>query len=150
MKKALVTCFLIGNVLLVASCAVGDKELVVKFTGNECSYSGPAELPIGEHTFALYNESEFFDIDMWVLRFRDGKTMQDALALQGEPGKWLNLPQWMVDTVAIEQDRKKEDGGEDWTFSLDRAGDYVVETYSLQPLKLWYCAPLTVIESPSE
>ena len=61
------------------------EEIEVTFDGNECTVSGPTELPIGEHSFILNDLSET-NAELWVLRLRDGKTFQYLLDEQGERG----------------------------------------------------------------
>jgi len=66
----------------------------VTFDGNECTVSGQTESPIGEHSFILNDLSEM-NSELWVLRLRNGKTFQDLLDEQGEPGVWWAKPSWV-------------------------------------------------------
>ena len=130
-------------------------ELV--FDGTECTVSVPTELPPGKHSIVLRNLTEE-DVNLFVSRHIGGKTFQDVLDLQGEPGG--SLPYSVYDELfdkVIEPGsaQHKPDGGEVHTYLLISEGEYVVgvwiyETAESDAMKTWFCAPLWVKEAPSE
>jgi len=130
------------------------EEIEVTFDGNECTVSGPTELPIGEHSFILNDLSEM-NAELWVLRLRDGKTFQYLLDEQGErggPGVWWPQPSWVVHARHTGGPLKNANGGEIWTYVVDIEGDYVIMVGEYRPCskRIWFCPPLMVIETPSE
>lgn len=130
------------------------EEIEVTFDGNECTVSGPTELPIGEHSFILNDLSEM-NAELWVLRLRDGKTFQYLLDEQGErggPGVWWPKPSWVVHARHTGGPLKNANGGEVWTYLADIEGDYVIMVGEYTPAskRIWFCPPLKVIETLSE
>lgn len=121
----------------------------VTFDGNECTVSGPTELPTGDHSFVWKDLSEE-NIDLWVARLLDDKTFQDLLDLQSEPGEYYPQPSWTVHPTQLGRAWNESIGGEVYTFSLNIEGEYVTLVGGYSPLSLWFCAPLKVIEAPSE
>ena len=69
---------------------VGD----VIFDGTECTVSGSTELPPGRYSFVLKDLSEE-DVHLFVSRLTDGKTFQDLLDLQSEPGEYVPEQDWL-------------------------------------------------------
>jgi len=126
--------------------------IVVTFDGNVCTVSGPTELPAGDQPFVLNDLSEM-NVDLWVSRLNDGKTLQDLLDEQSEPGVWWPKPSWVEYSRHTGGPWKNANGvGEIWTYFVEKEGDYFVYVGkdTAQTKSLWVCAPLKVIEAPSE
>ena len=119
----------------------------VTFDGTECTVSGPTELPTGDHKFVLKDLSEQNQV-LYVSLLLDGKTYQDLLDLQSEPGEYYPKPRWSVHTTGGM--RRNAKGENVYTFSLDIEGEHAIYLGSAFPHSLWFCAPLKVIEAPSE
>ena len=60
----------------------------VIFDGTECTVTGSKKLPPGKYSYVLHDESEY-EAQMYIGRLLDGKTTQDMLDLQGEPGAYV-------------------------------------------------------------
>jgi hypothetical protein len=121
----------------------------VTFDGNECIVSGPTELSIGEHSFVLKDLSEQ-NAYLLVSLLHDGKTFQDWLDEQSEPGVFAR-PSW-VEFPSQLGAPKKTNGGEVWTYILRKEGEHFISVGEDLPdsKRLWFCSPLEVIEAPSE
>ena len=122
--------------------------IVVTFDGNECTVSGPTELPTGEHSFLLKDLSGQGQY-LYVSRLLDGKTFQDVLDLQSEPGVYYPKPSWVVYAPRRPTERIAE-GEHVYTFILNKEGEYAIYLGTSSPSSLWFCAPLKVMEAPSE
>ena len=121
--------------------------IVVTFDGNECTVSGPTELPTGEHSF-LVKDLSGQRLLLYVSRLVDGKTFQDMLDLQSEPGEYYSKPSWVIYPGRTSE--RIAEGEDLFTFSLDKEGEHAIYLFGDWPLSLWFCAPLKVMEAPSE
>ena len=126
-------------------------EFEVTFDGNECTVSGPSESLTGHHSFIL-NDLSDKRVDLWVGRLLEGKTVQDLLDEQGEPGVWWPKPSWFFYAQQIGTAWINENGGKVWTYLLNEEGEYVIYVgiYLADTKNLWFCAQTLVIEAPSE
>ena len=123
------------------------EAIEVTFDGNECIVTGPTELPTGEHSFLLKDLSGQAQV-LYVPHLLDGKTFQDMVDLQSEPGVYYPKPSWCIHAEAT---REWIAEGEDlYTFYLNKEGEHAILLGSWYPLSLWFCAPLKVMEAPSE
>jgi len=122
--------------------------IVVTFDGNDCTVTGPTELPTGEHSFLLKDLSGQRQV-LYVSHLLDGKTFQDMLDLQSEPGEWYPKPSWVIHPGRRPTERIAE-GEHLYTFVLNKEGEHSIELYASSPRSLWFCAPLKVMEAPSE
>ena len=122
--------------------------IVVTFDGNECTVSGPTELPTGEHSFLLKDLSGQRQV-LYVGHLLDGKTFQDLLDRQSEPGEYVPKVSWVIHAGKIGTERIAE-GELVYTFSLNKEGEHAIYLGAADPLSLWFCAPLKVMEAPSE
>ena len=124
----------------------GPEMIVVTFDGDECTVSGPTELPVGEHGIVLNNlTGELGNLGLGQLI--DGHMYQDLLDLKIEPGGPTNNS-WV--RAVITTHTWSELKGYEYSFSLDEAGEYAIWVYGANPVSVWICAPLEVIEAPSE
>ncbi len=108
--------------------------------------SGPTELPVGEHQFILKNLSGQ-TVDLWVSHLLDGKTFQDMLDLQSEPGEYVPPPSWVVLAIKRGTEWNESKGEKVYTFLVEE-GENVIDIGINYPASLWLCAPLKVIEAP--
>ena len=81
----------------------------VIFDGSECTVTVPTELPPGRYSIVLKNLSEE-DVKIWTQRITEGKTYQDLLDLQNEPGEYVPEPDWVVGTIETGSVWYKPDG----------------------------------------
>ena len=125
--------------------------IVVTFDGNDCTVTGPTELPAGEHTFIFIDRSDMRG-ELWLVYLEDGKTLQDCLDLQSEPGEWYPKPPWVFydSRVSIESQESNGRRVDSSTWKLDRVGEHTILCYVPSPQMLWFAAPLMVVETPSE
>ena len=140
-------------ITLLVGCGVAADlpvpEIEVIFEGNGCTASGPTRLPTGDHSFAYKNLSED-NIDLWVGRILDGKTYQDMLNLQSEPGEFIPQPSWTVHQRQLGKAWNESIGGEIYTFDLNNEGEHYIVVGSYSPKSVWFCGSFQVIEAPSE
>ena len=151
MKKFAVVISLSIVALLMTACASGDEMIEVTWDGNECTVTGPTELPVGNHSFALIDLSDQ-EVVLDVIILLEGKTLQDALDEQGEPGRWWQRPDWAVHASQwMGPPKIDENGREVWTYVLDKEGDYIiiVGTYPVENM-WWFCPHSLVVEGSSE
>jgi hypothetical protein len=124
----------------------------VTFNGTECIVSIPTELQPGRYSFVLKNLSEE-EVGFYVSRLTDGKTFQDLLDFQNEPGDYVPHHNWIKNAVGLGSAWQKPDGGEVYSFKLISEGEYVVSVWILETpesegMKIWFCAPFWVKEVP--
>lgn len=124
---------------------------VVTFDGSKCTVSGPDEVPTGKYNFVLNDLTGEKRARIMVARLEEGKTFQDLanvfqdLAnIQGEPGMQISPITWISIPFNFTVDRIV------YTFYLDTPGEHAIEVGSYVPHNLWLCAPLQVVEAPSE
>ena len=151
MKKITGLFLLFIVALLMTACTSSDEGIEVTWDGNECTVSGPTELLMGNHSFALINLSDQED-DLWVINLLEGKTLQDLLDEQGEAGRWWPKPDWVSHSEQLGPPKIDANGREVWTFVLDKEGDYVIVVGIDLPdaEKAWICPQSLVVEAPSE
>ena len=121
----------------------GPEPIVITFDGNECTVTGPTEIPTGNYPFVWNDLSEEQNSDFWVCRLLEGKTYQDVLDLQSEPGEYFPKESWWVHPPGYYSTT-----ADVWIFIFDEAGDYFI--FEATKHNAWMCAPFTVIEAPSE
>lgn len=117
---------------------------VVTFDGNKCTVSGPGEVPTGKYNFVLNDVTGESRARIMVARLEEGKTFQDLADIQSEPGKQISPITWISIPFNFTVDRIV------YTFYLDTPGEHAIEVGSYVPHNLWLCAPLQVVEAPSE
>ena len=125
----------------------------VIYDGTECNVSVPTELPPGRYSIVLKNLSEE-EVKLWTQRITEGKTYQDLLDLQNEPGEYVPKPDWVVSAIETGSARDKPDGGKVYTYKFVSEGEYFVGLWiyatTTAPMKRWFCAPFLVKEMPSD
>jgi hypothetical protein len=148
MKKYMLPVILLLLILSMAACANSVvKPIVVTFTGEDCTVSGSTELPAGEHAFIFIDQSGLSG-ELYLVRLEEGKTFQDHLDGQSEPGEWYPKPPWVFydDQVSIESE-DTNDGRVDKSFwRLDNVGEHTILCYVDSPRLLWFAAPLFIVD----
>ena len=125
------------------------QPIEVTFDGNECTVSGPTELPIGEHSF-IRKDLTGNDAELYVEYYIDGKTLQDYLDLQSEPGEYVSDQPWAIRSIKRGTEWNESLGGKEYTFLLNEGGEHIIIIAGFSPRSIWFCAPLWVIAAPSE
>lgn len=115
----------------------------ITFDGNECTFSGPTEVPTGEYTLVLNNLS-VQNIRMGVVRLIDGKTYQDMVNLQSEPAEYIPFIPWISFPFYFTFDH------EVYTYSLDEVGEHFISVQDGLKTHMWLCAPFQVIGVSSD
>jgi hypothetical protein len=103
-------------------------------------------LPVGEYKFIFKNLSGK-TVDLNVIRLTDGRTYQDLLDLQSEPGEYIPEPSWIVSAIKRGTEWNESKGEKVYTFSVEE-GEHAIEIWVNYPTGIWFCAPLKVIEAP--
>ena len=126
-------------------------EFEVIFDGKNCTVTGPTELPPGEHTFIFVDESDLKG-ELYLVNLDEGKTIQDELDLQSEPGEWHAKPSWVHYDSSVSRETQKSNGRriDTQTWRLDIIGEHIILCYVSSPQMLWFAAPITVVETTSE
>jgi hypothetical protein len=130
---------------------LSSQPIEVKFTGDDCTVTGPTELPAGKHTFTFIDESGM-DAELWLLSLRDGKTTQDILDRQSEPGDWYPKPGWVSYDTRLSIESKESDGRrvDSYIWNLLKVGEHTISCYVPSPQMMWFPAPLMIVEATSE
>ncbi|UCF60138.1 MAG: hypothetical protein JSV37_10250 [Anaerolineaceae bacterium] len=116
----------------------------VTFDGRECTVEGPEEVPRGVYYFILNDESDK-NLQLWVNQIFEGKTFEDLLAWQDEPGVYVPPPTWIEhprSTYSFEVERT--------VHFFDQAGNYAILVGGYNPSSLWFCEPFRVVEVEAE
>ena len=130
--------------------AVGDPEAYeVTFDGVGCTYSGPTELPAGDHSFVFRDLSDQKQ-QLWSGRILDDHTYQDLLDLQNEPGEFIPQPLWIVHPPQINKEWYESVGAEVYTWSFVEEGEHELSAGTFSPLSVWFCDSFHIVEAPDE
>ena len=125
-------------------------QFEVTFDGKGCISTVPAELPVGKISI-IYKDLTENNIDLWVGSFVEGRTYQDLLDSQSEPGEYIPDRGWTSDSPKFEQKWNDSLGGEVYVFYLHKEGEHYIVAGRYPPQgSFWFCAPLTVVEPPSQ
>ena len=126
-------------------------EFEVTFDGNDCTVTGPTELPAGEHTFIFIDQSDMRG-ELWLVYLEDGKTFQDHFDLQSEPGEWYPKPSWVIYDTRVSFEFQESNGRrvDSSTWKLDKVGEHTIVCYVSSPQMIWFAAPFMVVETPSD
>jgi hypothetical protein len=133
--------------LLVTACATSQpappEEIIeygeLSFDGTECIVSGPTKIPTGNYIIAFNDTSVQPGIQLYVTGLDEGKTMQDLIERQSEPGEWVPKPEW-----AFYGTRQWSPAEKEWVHIISQAGEYVIYVNSESPDFLWFCSQITV------
>ena len=112
----------------------------VTFDGKECTVAGPEEVSRGLYYFILNDESDT-NLQLWLNQILEGKTFEDLLDWQEEPGVYRPAPNW------IEHPRSMYFKDVDTIVHyLDQVGTYAILLGSYDPASLWFCEPFRVVQ----
>ena len=109
-------------------------------------------MPAGEVTTHFIDRSDMRG-ELWLVYLDEGKTFQDHLDLQSEPGEWYPKPPWVHYDSRVANESQESNGVrvDIETWNLDKVGEHTILCYvSSPPQMLWFAAPLMVVEPPSE
>lgn len=133
-------CIIILTMLILVGCTPGetDKDIVITFDGEGCTYDGPSVVSEGKRIITLKNNSGR-EVFLDVTRLDEGKTWQDVLDHFGEvgPGLW---PPWLSYGIVI---GILPDNPEAKEYTLTE-GMYSIICWSSSPPGNWPAAPLEV------
>lgn len=144
--------------LLLVGCSAPTAKLIpeyveepikVTFDGEECIASAPAVMSTGEHSFVFVYTTEQ-GYGFWVGSILDGKTYQDMLDLQNEPGEYITKPTWSVDPDTVDVEWDETVGGNIYTWFFNEEGEYYMTTGGVSPPSVWFCGSFHVVEAPLE
>lgn len=128
-----------------------ESEIIeVTFDGNECTFSGPTEVPPGDHAFVLTDVSDLGAV-LFARRLVDPYTYQHVLNAQekaGGPGSYWPRPPWVRNAV-LDDDPPEIDLAENQQLLATtlRPANYSVALYTTTgPELIWLCAPLDVVK----
>lgn len=126
-------------------------EFEVTYDGNGCVSEGPTEVLPGEHTFKFIDKTDVGE-ELWLLYIDEGKTFQDHLDEQSEPGDWYPKPSWVHYGSKKSSYYEETDDGrvEISVWDLNKIKEYTIMCYDGYPQNLWFVAPIFVVESLSE
>lgn len=126
-------------------------DFVVTFDGKDCVAEGPTEVLPGDYGFKFIDTSDVRG-ELWLLYLDEGKTIQDELDLQSEPGEWYPKPTWVHYGEKISKKYERTDEGkiEISLMDLKLLKEYTIMCYVNSPRKLWFVAPIYVVETLSE
>ena len=116
---------------------------IVTFTGNECDVSGQNEIPTGNYLITVNNLSEH-NLRMGVVRLTEGKTFQDMIDFQGEPGKYIPFIPFISYPRFFTSDHIN------YYYYLDIPGEYYIGVQDSLKTHLWLCSAFHVIETLSD
>jgi hypothetical protein len=119
----------------------------VTYTGEDCTVIGPTELPAGEHGF-IFIDSSGLSGGLYLVRLEEGKTFQDHLDGQSEPGVWYPKPPWVFydRQLSLESEEVNGDRVDKSIWKLDKVGEHTILCYADSPRLLWFAAPLFIVE----
>ena len=129
-----------------------EADFEIKYSGDDCKVTGPTKVSAGEHTFKFIQSSDLKG-ELYLIYLRDGKTFQDLLDGQSEPGEWYQRPSWYdYDTrVSFEYETVEDNRVIIATIKLDKVGEHAIICIVRLPQKqFWLVAPVTVEEISSE
>ena len=131
-------CIIFLTMLILVGCTPGeaDKDIVITFDGEGCTYDGPSVVSEGNRIITFKNNSEH-SVSLDVARLDTGKTWQDVLdnidLWTGQPPTW----------VTFVRTRPLPDNPDTREYALTE-GLYLIVCLSASPLSAWPAAPLEV------
>ena len=128
------------------------EPIEVTFDGTGCAVTGPTEVTAGLQTLFFIDQSDIWGVSLWLVYFDDGKTFQDLLHAQREPGVWEPKPPWVhkVGRRSTKMVESKDGRIVSSTWFFFKVGEHAIICGGDIPRVLWIGAPLMVVEAPSE
>ena len=139
------------SLLLVGCSSAGTSQesvIEVVFDGVDCIVSGPTELPSGEVTTRFVDQTDL-NAELWLVNLDEGKTIQDQLDLQSEPGVWFPKPDWVHYDSRVANESQEQNGNriDTETWDLSKVGEHNILCYVSSPEQLlWFAAPVYIVE----
>ena len=124
----------------------------ITFDGTGCISEGPTEVLPGEYGFKFIDKSDVRG-ELWLLYLDEGKTLQDELDMQTEPGEWYAKPSWVHYGSKISGISEETDEGKVEISVWDLKWvpkEYTIMCYVDSPRNMWFVAPVFVVETLSE
>jgi hypothetical protein len=118
----------------------------ITFDGQKCGYDGPVIIGEGTVVVALSNLSDR-PTQLNVVKLDEGKTWQDMLDHQGEPGSYNSLPRWasrLSGSASVDEPDERE-----YTFEPGMHAVICLETLETR-LGVWPGTALDVRAVPSQ
>ena len=160
MNRILHLFIMLGIVLILVGCDAPEPtptpspspEPVVEageviFDEGDCKVTVPNNIPTGWYSFSFKNLAED-EYDLVVAMMEEGKTFQDLLDAQNEPGEPVrrdNLYTWARQPTSAQL---KSDGSKVHTFHFSIEGEYFIYAWSWEtetrPHRMWLCSPFWV------
>ena len=128
------------------------QPIEVTYDGFGCTVTGPTEVPAGLLTTFFIDQSDMnTNVNLWLVNLDDGKTTQDMINQQPEPGVWWPKASWVHhDGRRSSKAVESEDGRVvSTTWLLTKVGEHTL-ICMWQPQIIWIAGPLMVVEAPSE
>ena len=128
------------------------QPIEVTYDGFGCTVTGPTEVPAGTlKTFFIDQSDMDTNVSLWLVNLDDGKTTQDMIDGQPEPGVWWPKASWVHhDGRRSSQLVESEDGRVvATTWYLSKVGEHTLICMQ-NPEIIWIAGPLMVVESPSD
>ena len=113
--------------------------LTVTYDGNECTLSGPTQVSLGNFTVINDNQTET-SYEIYIKYLSAGKTNQDFVALQDEPGTMFDVPDW------AEMVRYSFAGKDEMIFLFESPGEHAVFLGGTDSYFMWICPPILLVE----
>ena len=110
------------------------------------------EVPAGLQSTIYIDQSDLkANVSLWIVNFDDGKTTQDMIDQQPEPGVWWPKASWVhhVGRRTNKAVESKDGRVVSSTWYFPKAGEYAL-ICMWYPQILWIAGPLMVVEAPSE
>ncbi len=124
----------------------------VTFDGTGCTVIGPTEVPVGLLTSIFIDQSDLIaNVSLWVVSLDDGKTTQDMIHEQPEPGVWWPKASWVHHEHRRSSKAVESDDGRvvSTTWYLPKVAEHTL-ICMWYPQILWIAGSIMVVEAPSE
>ena len=92
----------------------------------------------------LLNNQSDRKVDIAVTHLNDGRTYQDLLDLQSEPGEPFVKVNWMSQPYYFTRDHKV------WNYTFDETGEHAIMILQHVHVGMWICESFQVIEAVTE
>lgn len=149
----------VACVLILAACSSGDdaagstttvdsaggEVFAVMFDGVECVVEGPTEVSPGTYPFVMTDVSGMGGVDLRTMLIDEEHDYDDLVALQGESGEYVSMPDWGEFSLnAFESyDGELQENEESKSIVLE-SGSHAIVIGTGKPSGTWICAELEV------
>lgn len=143
---------ILATLLLIGCSAPADDMIEVTFDGNECTVSDTTELTVGEHPFVVKNLTEE-NVSLRIGRLLEDHSFQDFVDNIEEQGPGRNFePDWIscCDARFVASEKGESEDEEIITLGIRNEGEHAIYIFETVEESFWPCAPLKVVEAPSQ